>query len=97
MRGEESELADSCFPYMIDLGLTLKSPYSPNVNSILYCFAKPAAILIGNVRPNNAVCHELSDVSSVIGNSLVVGYIFAKRTSNQQPASLVLSTNTRFN
>lgn len=81
--GQEVEKADSYFPYMIDFGFTIRSPYSSIVNPNLYFFASTSAFLMGSSRSKNAVYHEINSASSVLMNSVLVGYAFAKRANNE--------------
>ncbi|AMK09229.1 nucleocapsid protein [Drosophila ananassae sigmavirus] len=82
--GEEIDKVNSYFPYLIDFGLTIKSPYSSVLNANFYFFANTAAILMGNTRARNAVYHEIDSSSSTLMNSVLLGYAHAGRSMNSQ-------------
>lgn len=75
---EEISEVNSYMPYMIELGLSTKSPYSTIKNPNAHLFFHIIGASIGNNRSINARVPKDATVLSVRGNAAIVAYVCQK-------------------
>ncbi|YP_010800956.1 nucleoprotein [Porton virus] len=78
--GQELDKPDSYVPYLMDLGLSLKSPYSATACPAIYTWAHMACALLTSMRSRNARMISDANIANLKINSLIIGYVFTKNT-----------------
>lgn len=73
---EESEKAESYFPYQIDLGLVTKSHYSAVSNPFFFQWVHIIGALSGSTRSINAKQFSDTQLSNIITNAGAVAYAY---------------------
>lgn len=76
--GEEISELNSYMPYMIELGLSTKSPYSTKKNPKAHLFFHIIGASIGNNRSINARVPRDATVLSIRSNAVIVAYVCQK-------------------
>lgn len=79
LTGEEIDEMDSYTPYMSDLGLCEKSPYSASVNPCLYFWTHIVGVSMGVPRSLNARIVGQIPVATLIQHALVCGFAFLSK------------------
>ncbi|AJR28568.1 nucleoprotein [Keuraliba virus] len=77
--GNEVDKADSYMPYMRDMGISDKSPYSAQVNPSLTTFCHVVGCLSDSTRSKNSRLAGEVDRSNSVINGVIVGYVFGTR------------------
>ncbi|AVI57363.1 nucleoprotein [Vaprio virus] len=77
--GNEVDQADSYMPYMRDMGISDKSPYSAQMNPALTTFCHVVGCLLDSTRSKNSrLAGEVDRLNSVV-NGVVVAYVLSSR------------------
>uniref|UniRef100_A0AB38ZKC8 Nucleoprotein n=1 Tax=Suncus murinus rhabdovirus TaxID=3139574 RepID=A0AB38ZKC8_9RHAB len=77
--GNEVDKADSYMPYMRDMGISEKSPYSAQMNPALTTFLHVVGCLLDSTRSRNSrLAGEVDRLNSVI-NGVIVAYVLGSR------------------
>ncbi|AIE12112.1 nucleoprotein [Curionopolis virus] len=76
--GQELDKSDSYMPYMMDLGLSSKSPYSSIVNPQFHSFAHIIATLLKSERSRHARISTEQNMANVLANAKVVAFVTNK-------------------
>ncbi|AJR28298.1 nucleoprotein [La Joya virus] len=74
--GEELDDPNSYAPYLIDLGLSLKSPYSASTCPSMYTFCHMVGSLLTSGRSQNAKMISDKNLINIRMNALLVAYVF---------------------
>ncbi|AJR28574.1 nucleoprotein [Gray Lodge virus] len=77
---QELDKSDSYTPYMMDLGLSLKSPYSAAVCPGVYTWSHLICSLLVSTRSRNARMVSESNLANIRNNAAIVAYVHAKNT-----------------
>nr|UOI88692.1 nucleoprotein [Walnut Creek virus] len=77
---QELDKSDSYTPYMMDFGLSLKSPYSAAVCPGIYTWSHLICSLLVSTRSRNARMVSEANLSNIRNNAAIVAYVHAKNT-----------------
>ncbi|AJR28375.1 nucleoprotein [Iriri virus] len=75
---QELDKPDSYMPYMMDLGLSSKSPYSSIMNPQFHAFAHIISALLKSDRSKNARISTEQNTANVLANAEIVAYVANK-------------------
>ncbi|AJR28501.1 nucleoprotein [Rochambeau virus] len=75
---QELDKPDSYMPYMMDLGLSSKSPYSSIMNPQFHAFSHIIASLLKSERSKNARISTEQNMSNVFANAKIVAFVTNK-------------------
>nr|AUI10905.1 nucleoprotein [Perhabdovirus perca]QIQ19265.1 nucleoprotein [Perhabdovirus perca]UVT38876.1 nucleoprotein [Perhabdovirus perca] len=73
--GQEIDKADSYMPYLKDLGLCRKSPYSSSANPGVHCWAQMTCALLGSKRSQNAIASTEENLVNLTRNAEIMAYV----------------------
>ncbi|AJR28533.1 nucleoprotein [Joinjakaka virus] len=76
--GQEIDKCDSYTPYMMDLGLSLKSPYSASNCPNTYTWCHIICTLLMSIRGKNARMVNESNLVNTRMNGVVVAFVYSK-------------------
>lgn len=82
--GEEVDQIDSYMPYLTDLSLSPKSPYSAAVNPHIHFWVHIIGICLGVARSQNARVVGTINVAGLAAMGMVCGYAYRQRTEAVQ-------------
>ncbi len=77
---QELDNPESYTPYLMDLGLSLKSPYSAAVCPGVYTWSHMICSLLVSTRSRNARMVSEANLSNIRNNAAIVAYVHAKNT-----------------
>nr|QOG55577.1 nucleoprotein [Perhabdovirus perca] len=73
--GQEIDKAESYMPYLKDLGLCRKSPYSSSANPGVHCWAQMTCALLGSKRSQNAIANTEENLVNLTRNAEIMAYV----------------------
>nr|AIW58869.1 nucleoprotein [Eel virus European X]AIY29167.1 nucleoprotein [Perhabdovirus anguilla] len=72
--GQEIDRPESYMPYLKDLGLSRKSPYSSSANPGTHCWAQMVCAMMGSKRSQNAIASTEENLSNLTRNAEIMAY-----------------------
>lgn len=85
--GEEIDKMDSYTPYLTDLRLSMKSPYSASSNPSLHFWVNIIGVCLGAVRSHNARIDEYLNFHGLTIHGIICGYAYRSRTEAKRLCS----------
>lgn len=86
-KGQEIGKVDSYMPYLTELALTPKSPYSALVNPSFHNFCQMVGAFSFEPRSLNAILFNTNNLQNIRANALIVSYVFqqvVKTSANEE-------------
>lgn len=76
--GQEIGKADSYMPYLIDMGLSQRSPFSARTNSCVHLFIHMIGAFLGTQRSRKARLFSDAGQAMIVQNAAICAYAFSK-------------------